>query len=119
MPEFASERDIRRIAASVHAHERRIRSRLVAARGKRSTGYGRLLGMTNAEIPAMDGSLPGSGVDNVSIYTLNDAGYLEDTGEDLSAYNLASAAVQSGKMVVLSHIVGKWWVTVEDCTSGA
>jgi hypothetical protein len=52
------------------------------------------------------------------VYTLDDStGLLADTGEDISAYNLAGSAVEADKMVVCSAILGKWWVTVEDCSS--
>lgn len=111
--QFATETDVRRIARSVLATEGR-RLNTAARRGRwQMPGVVTYIGKTDEAITARSSTTPGSGT--VSLYRLDDSGDLEDTGENVTAYNLSDDAVASGAYVGLVQAAGVLWVNWEDC----
>lgn len=114
---FAQESDIRRIAATVLASERRLLNKLTTRSRKTPQTIECYIGKANVAIAARTATTPGSTADNVSLYKINSDGDLEDTGEDITAYNIAGGAVASGAYVMVKRdpFSGAWIVDFEDC----
>jgi len=70
---------------------------------------------TVGAITARSGTTAGSGT--VSIYYLTSAGVLTDTGESVSAYNIAGGAVNGSTFITIKRVEGSpfWVVDMEDC----
>jgi len=70
---------------------------------------------TTGAITARSGTTAGSGT--VSIYYLTSAGVLTDTGETVSAYNIAGGAVNGATFITIKRVEGSpfWVVDMEDC----
>ncbi len=70
---------------------------------------------TTGVITARSGTTAGSGT--VSIYYLTSAGVLTDTGETVSAYNIAGGAVNGATFITIKRVEGSpfWVVDMEDC----
>jgi len=70
---------------------------------------------TDGAITARSGTTAGSGT--VSIYYLTSAGVLTDTGESVSAYNIAGGAVNGSTFITIKRVEGSpfWVVDMEDC----
>ena len=66
-------------------------------------------------IDAVTGSTPGSAT--VDLYYINDSGALTDTGQDITAYNIASNAVDATTFIQVKQEIysGKYIVDFEDC----
>ena len=66
-------------------------------------------------ISARSGTTAGSGT--VDIYYLTSAGVLTDTGESVSAYNIAGGNVNGSTFITIKRVEGSpfWVVDMEDC----
>jgi hypothetical protein len=66
-------------------------------------------------IAARSGTTAGSGT--VSIYYMTSAGVLTDTGESVTAYNIAGGQIQATTFITIKRMEGApfWVVDMEDC----
>jgi hypothetical protein len=70
---------------------------------------------TVGAIAARSGSTAGSGT--VDIYYMSSAGVLTDSGEKVTAYNIASGAINYATFITIKRVEGSgfWVVDMEDC----
>lgn len=115
MPVWARQRDMRRVAETVHAVERQVRTRPERGRQTHRRRFRDVhaafrIGKTDGSgVSARSGTTPGSGT--VQFYRRSAAGALEATEEDtVTAYNLSTVEVASNTYVGVGFAAGGWWV---------
>lgn len=64
-------------------------------------------------IPAMSGSAMGSAT--VRLYNSDSSGNLTDSGVDVTAFNISTAAVGNSKFLIVEYVGGVWAVVAESC----
>lgn len=78
---------------------------------------GKLIGKADATIAALSGATAGSGTVSIWGFLSPGSSVLEDTGRNVTAYNIGSASIEANVFLQLlpEQLSGRWLIDFQDC----